>query len=309
MDYYQILGVSFSDNSSTIKQHYYKLAKQYHPDKFSGDPIKCEQFKHLSEAYSTLSNPKKRYLYDIQRVADFFEVSLNLQLTDDEIELLYTYYQDICQSVEFRLFYAIFQSFPKKQEFWKKISQNFSRKFKRDANYNVPHNYSLIIPPKSIDCHNLEEDFTIHLYRDLKDVYENIAKEILILTKSHIYRIFVTHSDYTLHLPNQQYTLTITIETKSMDHILLNGHDIHLTVTRDLFQYFFESSVTTTFLNQVLTYDPKDLNTTYIANGGLKDPDTNQRGTLVVHNKMIYHMDMKIAHNHIELLKTILSKT
>ena len=98
MDYYQILGVSFSDNSRTIKQHYYKLAKQYHPDKFSGDPIKCEQFKHLSEAYSTLSNPKKRYLYDIQRVADFFDVSLNLQLTDDELELLYTYYQDICQS-------------------------------------------------------------------------------------------------------------------------------------------------------------------------------------------------------------------
>ena len=299
MDYYQILGVSFSDNSSTIKKHYYKLAKQYHPDKFSGDLHKCEQFKHLSEAYSTLSNPKKRYLYDIQRVADFFDLNLNLQLTDDELELLYTYYQDICQSVEFRLFYALFQSFPNKQRFWENITRNVYR--------NSPQ--SLIIPPKSIDCHNLDENFTIHLYRDFTDVYKNIAKEILILTKSHIYRIFVTHSDYTLHLHNQHYTLTITIETKSMDHILLNGHDIHLTVTRDLFQYFFESSVKTTFLNQVLTYDPKDLDTKYIAHGGLKDPATNQRGTLVVHNKVIYHMDMKIAHNHIQLLKTILSNT
>jgi DnaJ-class molecular chaperone len=297
MDYYQILGISFTDNTRTIKKHYYKLAKQYHPDKFSGDPKKCEEFKTLSEAYSTLSNPKKRYIYDIQRVADFFDLNLNLQLTDDELDLLYTYYQDICNSVEFRLFYTIFQSFPHKQTFWKNISRVF--RYTRQ---------SVSIPPKSIDCQNLDEDFTIHLFRDLQDVYENVAKEILIITKSHIYRIFVTHSDYTLYLPNQHYTLTIAIETKSMDHILLNGHDIHLTVTRDLYQYFFESSVITTFLKQVLTYDPQDLNTKYIAHGGLKDPETNRRGTLVVHNKIIYHMDMKIAHNHIQLLKTILSK-
>ena len=298
MDYYQILGISFSDNTTTIKKHYYKLAKQYHPDKFSGDTHKCEEFKQLSEAYSTLSNPKKRYIYDIQRIATIFDINLNMNLDEDDRELLYTYYQTICESVEFRLFYNLFQSFPNKQRFWTHVKRLFKG----------TKNHSVTLHPKSIDCRNLTEDFTIHLYRNLRDVYENIAKEIIIITKRDIYRIFVTHSDYEIHLSNDIYSLTIAIETKHTPHIIINGHDIHLTINRDLYHYFFESTVTTTFLNHIFEYDSRDLTHKQLTYAGLRNPINNQRGNLIIHNEIIYHMDMNIAQHHRTLLKTILSQ-
>ena len=64
MDYYKILQIDKNSSTKEIKKHYYKLAKTYHPDKNNG--ISDENFKRLSEAYSVLSNPKKRYLYDMK---------------------------------------------------------------------------------------------------------------------------------------------------------------------------------------------------------------------------------------------------
>ena len=54
MDYYKILEIDKNSTTREIKKHYYKLAKKYHPDKNNG--ISDENFKLLSEAYSTLSN-------------------------------------------------------------------------------------------------------------------------------------------------------------------------------------------------------------------------------------------------------------
>ena len=64
MNYYEILEISKNSNTKNIKKHYYELSKKYHPDKNNGKSD--EKFKLLSEAYSTLSNPKKRYLYDMK---------------------------------------------------------------------------------------------------------------------------------------------------------------------------------------------------------------------------------------------------
>lgn len=60
MDYYAILGVDKSASQNEIKKAYHKLAMKHHPDK-GGDP---EQFKKISEAYETLSDPSKRNEYD-----------------------------------------------------------------------------------------------------------------------------------------------------------------------------------------------------------------------------------------------------
>jgi len=60
-DYYTILGVQKSANSEEIKKAFRKLAHKYHPDKKGGDP---EKFKEISEAYSILSNEKRRAEYD-----------------------------------------------------------------------------------------------------------------------------------------------------------------------------------------------------------------------------------------------------
>ncbi len=59
-DYYKILGVSQSASSEEIKQAYYKLAHQHHPDK-GGEEAK---FKEINEAYQILSDKGKRAQYD-----------------------------------------------------------------------------------------------------------------------------------------------------------------------------------------------------------------------------------------------------
>ena len=63
-DFYAVLGVSRSASPEELKKAYRKLAMQYHPDKNPGDKKAEEKFKELSEAYDTLSDPKKREVYD-----------------------------------------------------------------------------------------------------------------------------------------------------------------------------------------------------------------------------------------------------
>ncbi len=60
-DYYQLLGVDRKASKEDIKKAFRKLAHQYHPDKKGGDEAK---FKEVSEAYSVLSDDKKRAEYD-----------------------------------------------------------------------------------------------------------------------------------------------------------------------------------------------------------------------------------------------------
>jgi DnaJ-class molecular chaperone len=60
-DYYKILGVDKNASQDDIKKAFRKLAQQYHPDKPTGDEKK---FKEINEAYSVLSDPKKRQQYD-----------------------------------------------------------------------------------------------------------------------------------------------------------------------------------------------------------------------------------------------------
>jgi len=64
-DYYSILGVPKNASLNEIKKAYKKLARKYHPDLNPGDRIAEEKFKKIQEAYSVLSDPKKRQQYDM----------------------------------------------------------------------------------------------------------------------------------------------------------------------------------------------------------------------------------------------------
>lgn len=66
-DFYKILGVSKSASPAEIKKAYRALARDNHPDSNPGNKAAEERFKDISEAYSVLSNEKKRKEYDEQR--------------------------------------------------------------------------------------------------------------------------------------------------------------------------------------------------------------------------------------------------
>lgn len=63
-DYYKILGVDRNATDEEIKKAFRRLAHLHHPDKFSGDKSKEENFKLINEAYESLKDPAKRAQYD-----------------------------------------------------------------------------------------------------------------------------------------------------------------------------------------------------------------------------------------------------
>ncbi|KAI9277658.1 DnaJ domain-containing protein [Sporodiniella umbellata] len=63
IEYYRVLGLTEDASDNDIKKAYRKLALKYHPDK-NKSPEAEDKFKHISEAYEVLSDPKKRKLYN-----------------------------------------------------------------------------------------------------------------------------------------------------------------------------------------------------------------------------------------------------
>ncbi|NWG02446.1 MAG: DnaJ domain-containing protein [Syntrophaceae bacterium] len=62
-NYYRVLGINQEADPARIKKAYRCAAKRYHPDL---SPNHEERFKEVQVAYETLSDPKKKAVYDEQ---------------------------------------------------------------------------------------------------------------------------------------------------------------------------------------------------------------------------------------------------
>ncbi|KAH9794803.1 Chaperone DnaJ-domain superfamily protein [Citrus sinensis] len=66
--YYSVLGVSVHSSVEEIRRAYRKLAMQWHPDRWTKTPSLLGKakvkFQEIQEAYSVLSDERKRTLYD-----------------------------------------------------------------------------------------------------------------------------------------------------------------------------------------------------------------------------------------------------
>jgi curved DNA-binding protein CbpA len=58
--YFAILGISPNATVDEIRSAYRRLAKEFHPDHYSGS---SERFKDIQEAYSVLGNRRRRREY------------------------------------------------------------------------------------------------------------------------------------------------------------------------------------------------------------------------------------------------------
>eukprot|EP00877_Chromochloris_zofingiensis_P011364 jgi/Chrzof1/6481/Cz18g12190.t1 len=75
-DFYTILGVSPAATAHELKQAYYSLMRQFHPDLTSLDAADSTDFcAILNEIYETLSDPDRRAVYDA--MAGFSAHSIN----------------------------------------------------------------------------------------------------------------------------------------------------------------------------------------------------------------------------------------
>jgi molecular chaperone DnaJ len=64
-DYYEVLGVERDSSAEQIKSAYRKAALKWHPDRNPENKHHAEEnFRQASEAYSVLSDPQKKSIYD-----------------------------------------------------------------------------------------------------------------------------------------------------------------------------------------------------------------------------------------------------
>ena len=66
-DYYEILQVSSQADLDTIQRVYRMLAQRYHPD--NAETGNDTRFRHVLQAYRTLSDPENRAAYDVKHRA------------------------------------------------------------------------------------------------------------------------------------------------------------------------------------------------------------------------------------------------
>jgi len=93
-DYYNVLGIDYTEDINLIKKAYRSLMIKHHPDTKQGD-VTCD-IKEINEAFDTLSDPSKKSKYDRGKnfnkkspldfeIKDFFNrVQIDIRITIPE---------------------------------------------------------------------------------------------------------------------------------------------------------------------------------------------------------------------------------
>lgn len=84
-DYYRILGVSRGASPDEIKRAFRRLARRHHPD-VSNEPD-AARFREIVEAYETLSDERRRRVYDARLAADSRQWAERPEWFADEIAI------------------------------------------------------------------------------------------------------------------------------------------------------------------------------------------------------------------------------
>ncbi|GMI43768.1 hypothetical protein TrCOL_g4561 [Triparma columacea] len=72
INYYEVLELKPTATQNDVKKAYRRLALLHHPDRNAGSDDSTEKFKLISEAYTVLSDPSQRKVYDTRSQYDSF---------------------------------------------------------------------------------------------------------------------------------------------------------------------------------------------------------------------------------------------
>lgn len=207
-DYYEVLGVEKNTEKDEIKKNYHKLSKKYHPDKNKRGE---EEFKKINEAYHHLSDDHLRKKYDFEtsfffKNIDFFK---NVDLNNEELDIIYSYYEKITESKEFILMKLIYNSFPPKVK--DHIKMKINEKLKKENNIS----YGLIKKEKSIDINELNENLIINLNISYSDYINKKLKIFHVYSKCGNYYFYLREfNNKKFLIYNLNCYLTININIK-----------------------------------------------------------------------------------------------
>lgn len=291
-NYYDILNISNDSTMNEIKRQYHVLAKKYHPDK-NADKNACQNFQKLSEAYQTLSNPKRRALYDLElnilwtkEWTDYLEINLS----DSEILTLYNYYESFSESLEIRFLKIMYRTLPEKtkqslQELWEMKRSNRSRSSKESTKESTKESSQELwdlSDIKEIDARYLRESYHMTLLRSFQDAYQNVCKIVRVRFKEREWLIFITHSNYSLVFKNAEHFLTISIETHPSPTYHIDGYDIHVNIDFSPYKETLE-----TLKNHLpiigSSIQSRSIPKMMIPYAGLRNPSDHLRGFLHIH--------------------------
>jgi curved DNA-binding protein CbpA len=187
-DYYSILNLNKNCTKEEIKKSYHKLSLKYHPDKNGGED--SEEFRKIHEAYEILYDDEERKLYDLKLLFK------DIDLTEDDYNLMFSYYNRFLESKEYKLMALLYKSIPKK------VKEDIIRKFKY-------RNTQIVKAQKSIDITYLDNNDCINLV--IKNVdYENaVLKVIYIFSKTGIYYLYLRKPPSKVIIDNLDNLFTI----------------------------------------------------------------------------------------------------
>ena len=215
MNLYELLEIDENNfNMNILKKQYHKMCKIHHPDK-CGDE---NHFKLIQEAYETLSDDKKRAMYDRYKRFSFLK---EYNFTDDEFHEINKYYDMLLKNENVRLATTLYNTLPEQ------VKQRLNSMKDYIINYdkNKKDCKEIVISAKYIDITKLDEDFILELNVKLEDAYNNVLKRIIIVSKYGIYYLFLREFNEKIYLYNK-YSFIIKLKTLGKDNFIRNNNDL-----------------------------------------------------------------------------------
>ena len=188
-DYYTILELNKHCKKDEIKKNYHRLSRKYHPDK-NKENTHSDKFIKIKEAFDVLYDDEKRKLYDLKLLFK------DIELTEEDYSLMFSYYNRFLESKEYRLIKLLYKSIPKS------VKEDIIRKFKY-------RNTKIIKAEKSIDIRYLDIEDCINLVIKKDDYDNNILKIIYIFSKNGVYYLYLRKPSSKIVLNNLHNTFTI----------------------------------------------------------------------------------------------------